>query len=60
LLSDLVALLIVDFRLGWLLGGWFRGRRWGPETNAADVEIFLESVQLEEIGKFQSADISAL
>jgi hypothetical protein len=60
LLSDLVALLIVDFRLRWLLEGRFRGRSWGPEADAADVEIFLESIQLEEIGKFQSADISAL
>ena len=53
MLSDLVAFLIVDFGLGWLLEGRFRGRNWGPEPDAADVEIFLESVQLEEIGKFQ-------
>jgi hypothetical protein len=60
LLSDLAALLIVDFRLRWLLEGRFRGRSWGSETDAADVEIFPESIQLEEIRKFQSADISAL
>jgi hypothetical protein len=34
-----------------------RGR--GPETDAADVEIFLESIELEQIGEFQCADISA-
>jgi hypothetical protein len=60
LLANLVALLIVDFRFRWLLEGRFGGRSWGPETDAADVEIFLESVQLEEIGKIQSADISTL
>ena len=53
-------LLIIDFRFRWWLEGRFGGRSWGPETDAADVEIFLESIQLEEIGKFQSADVSAL
>jgi hypothetical protein len=35
-----------------------RGRRL--ETNAADIEIFLEAIELEEVGEFQSAGISAL
>jgi hypothetical protein len=30
------------------------------ETNAADIEIFLKAIQLEEVREFQSADISAL
>ena len=60
LLADLVALLIVDFQLRWWLGGRFGGRSWGPEADAADIEIFLEAIQLEEIGKFERVDISAL
>ena len=56
----LVALLIVDFRIKrWLdsrVG--MRGRRL--EANAADIEIFLEAIELEQVGEFQSADISAL
>jgi hypothetical protein len=60
LLANVVALLSVGFRFRWWLESRFRGWSWGPETDAADVEIFLESIQLEEIGKFQSADISAL
>jgi hypothetical protein len=55
-----VALLIVEFRIkrrldsGVAMGG---GRL---ETNAADIEIFLKAIQLEEVREFQSADISAL
>jgi hypothetical protein len=30
------------------------------ETNAADIELFLEAIQLEEVGEFQSAGILAL
>jgi len=55
-----LALLVVD----WGLKRWLESRiwRWGrrSEADAADVEIFLEPVELEEVGKFQSADISAL
>src|ERR1700675_1417578 len=35
-------------------------RGWRLETNATDIEIFLEAIELEEVGEFQSADISAL
>jgi hypothetical protein len=30
------------------------------EQDAADVKIFLEAIELEEVGEFQCADISAL
>ena len=30
---------------------------WG-EPNAADVEVFLEAVELEEIGEFEGADVA--
>ena len=45
-------------------GGW-RQRRLrtldgGLEPHAADVEIFLEAVQLQQVGQFQRADIAAL
>jgi hypothetical protein len=52
----LVALLIVDFRIKRRVGV----RGWWLETNAADIEIFLEAIQLKEVGEFQGADISAL
>jgi len=54
-----VAFLIVDLRLKGL-DSRIGMRGCGLETDAADVEIFLEAVELQEIGKFQSADVSAL
>src|SRR6266481_4578821 len=30
------------------------------EADAADVEIFLEAIELQEVGEFECADISAL
>jgi hypothetical protein len=52
--------IIVDFRIKRRLDN--RAGMWGRrlETNAADIEIFLEAIELEEVGEFQSADISAL
>src|SRR5216684_3178947 len=36
------------------------GRRFGRvELNAADIQIFLETVELEEVGELESSDISA-
>ena len=35
-------------------------RGCGLETDAADVEIFLEAIELQEVGEFECADISAL
>ena len=56
----LVALLFVDFRIKRRLDSRVGMRGWWLETHAADIEIFLEAIQLEEVGEFQSADISAL
>jgi hypothetical protein len=53
-------LLIVDFGIKRRLDSRVGMRGWRLETNAADIEIFLEAIQLEEVGEFQSADISAL
>ena len=58
--EDLVALQIVDFRIKRRLDSRVGMRGWRLETNAADIEIFLEAIELEEVGEFQSADISAL
>ena len=47
------------FGLGQRRGRW---RGWGWEwfqANASDVEVFLEAIQLEEVGEFQGADIAA-
>jgi hypothetical protein len=56
-----VALLILDFRIKrcWL-DSRIGMRGWGLETNAADIEIFLEAIELQEVGEFQCANISAL
>jgi hypothetical protein len=59
-LEDPAALLLVDFRIRCWLNGRLGTWGCGLETGAADVEIFLEAVELEEIGEFQCADISAL
>jgi hypothetical protein len=59
LVEDPLALLLLDLRFTcWLNSRLMRG--CGLETDAADVEIFLEAVELEEVGEFQCADISAL
>ena len=54
------ALLIVDFGIRCWLDGRIGTRACGLETGAADVEIFLEAIELEEIGEFERANISAL
>jgi hypothetical protein len=58
--EDLVALLIVDFGIKRRVQSRLGMRDWRLETHAADIEIFLEAIELEEVGEFQSADISAL
>ncbi len=55
-----MALLIVDFGLKHWLDRRIGMRGCGLETDAADVEIFLEAIELQEVGEFESADISAL
>jgi len=59
-LEYLVALLIVDLQIRLRLKSRLGRRGWRLETNAADIEIFLEAIELEEVREFQSADISAL
>ena len=53
-------MLIVDFRIERWLDGRIGTRGRGLETDAADVEIFLEAIELQEVGEFESTDISAL
>ena len=55
-----MALLIVDFRIKCWLKSRIGTLSCGAETDAADVKIFLEAIELEEVGEFQCADISAL
>jgi hypothetical protein len=45
-------------RTGRREGDRWLGRGFRTETNAADVEVFLEAVQLEEIGEFEGADVA--
>ena len=57
----LTATLLLGQRAAW--GEADRGsggRRWRAETKAADVEIFLETVGLEEMGEFEGTDVAAL
>lgn len=47
--------------VGWQRS-WFFRRRWASwrfETDATDVEVFLEAVGLEEVGELEGADIAA-
>jgi hypothetical protein len=55
-----VALLIVDFRIKRWLDSRMGTRCRRLETDAADVEIFFEAIELEEVGEFECADISVL
>src|SRR6267143_2061254 len=57
----LTAALLLGRRATWGEGGrrW-RARRLGTETKAADVEVFLKAVRLEEIGEFEGSDVAAL
>jgi hypothetical protein len=45
-------------------GGWRRRRHRALdqrlEPHAADVEIFFEAVELQQVGQFQRADVAAL
>ena len=60
LVANPLALLVVDLWLRFWPGNGIgrRGRRL--KTNAANVKIFLEAIELEEVGEFECADISAL
>ena len=60
LVTNPLALRVVDVRIrcGLNSGVWTRG--WRLKSDAADVKIFLEAIELEEVGEFQCADISAL
>ena len=60
LLKYAAALLIVHLRVGDRLGYRIRAEGCGLKTDAANVEIFLEAIELEEVGEFECADISAL
>ena len=53
-------MLIVSFGIRSRLDSRIWTGYCGLETDAADVEIFLEAIELEEVGEFQCADISAL
>ena len=60
LLKYAAALLVVHLCVGDRLGYRSGAESWGLEPDAADVEIFLEAIELQEVGEFECADISAL
>ena len=41
---------------GWRVG---RRARFGFQPHAADVEVFLEAIGLEQVGEFEGADVAA-
>ena len=55
-----MTLVIIDLRIRCWLDSRIGTRGWRLKTDAADVEVFLEAIELEEVGEFQCADISAL
>jgi hypothetical protein len=58
--ADPVALLVVDLWIRCWLDSRIGTRGCRLETGAANVKIFLEAIELEEVGEFECADISAL
>jgi hypothetical protein len=58
--ADPVALLVVDLWIKYWLDSRIGTGGWRLETDAADIEIFLEAIELQEVGEFECADISAL
>ena len=55
----LTATLLFGRRAAWGEGEGFGVRGFGPEAKAADIEIFLETVGLEQVGEFEGADVAA-
>lgn len=64
---------LAEFRAEFGMAGGIDGRWEGllccvggtglwrqAETNATDMEIFLEAVELEEVGEFERSDVAAL
>jgi len=60
LVAKSVALLVVDLWIRCWPGSGSGRRGWGFKTDAANVQIFLEAIELEEVREFECADISAL
>ena len=60
LVANPLALVVVDVRIrcGLNNGIGARGRR--IKSDVANVKIFLEAIELQEVGEFECADISAL
>ena len=56
--------LTASFLLGavqaWSRRWWRLGWRRRAQAQAADLEVFLEAVGLEEVGEFEGADVAAL
>jgi hypothetical protein len=60
LLEDFVTLFFVDSNRWRWRGCRLKRPNWGLETHGTDVQIFLETVQLQEVGEFERTDVSAL
>ena len=56
--SALATLLLLVSRQGWRRGGW--SWRVDPQAHPTDLEVFLKAVGLEEVGKFEGADVAVL
>ena len=50
-IDNLVTLVIIDLRIRCWLDRRIGTRGWRPKTDAADVEVFLEAIELEEVGE---------
>ena len=61
-LADLFQALVTaafTFRLGERGRRWGRGRGRRFQPHAADVEVFLEAIGLEQVGELEGADVAA-
>ena len=48
-----MTLVIIDLRMRCWLDSRIGTRGWRLKTDTADVEVFLEAIELEEVGEFQ-------
>ena len=58
--EDLVALLIVEFGIKRRVDSRVGMRGWRLEPNAADMEIFLEAIELQKVDNFKAPTLRRL
>jgi len=60
LVANPLALLLVDLWIRYGPGSGIGRLGWRLKADAANVKLFLEAIELQEVGEFECADVSAL